>query len=149
MRSLFVLTFLSFLCTCAWGEANRTGVGVILGNPTGIAAKRWLDKGHAVDGAAGFSWGKHTDFSIHSNYLLQSEGALYFNDTHPLDLYYGLGGRMEFADDIELGLRVPVGLARRFDGGASDIFVELAPVIDLIGRTGLELHFGFGARYYF
>jgi hypothetical protein len=147
MKVLLIL--LPLVSIPAWGQAHRTGVGAILGNPTGVSAKHWLSNGHAVDGAAGFSWGKNTDFSVHSSYLLQSEGALYFNDTHPLDLYYGLGGRMEFADDIELGLRVPVGLAKRFDGGASDVFVELAPVFDFIGRTGMELHFGFGARYYF
>jgi hypothetical protein len=76
-------------------------------------------------------------------------GAFFFDEVHPLDLYYGIGGRMEFGDDLELGVRVPVGLAHRFTEQPADIFAEIAPIIDFIGRTGVEVHFAVGGRYYF
>lgn len=129
--------------------ANQMGVGISLGNPTGLNGKYWLDNKTAVDGGLGFSLGKHSDFSLHSDYLLHNEGAFFLNDVHPLDLYYGIGGRMEFADDIELGVRVPVGLAHRLEDKSADVFGEVAPIIDFITNKGLELHFLFGARYYF
>ena len=56
---------------------------------------------------------------------------------------------MEFGDDLELGVRVPVGLAHRLSDQNADIFAEIAPVIDFIGRTGVEMNFGLGGRYYF
>lgn len=136
------------LCSSAIA-AGEMGVGAMIGNPTGVNAKYWLSEKTAVDGGAGFSIGKHTNFSLHSDYLFHSEGALVFNDETPLDLYYGVGGRMEFADDIELGVRIPVGVARMMENKSADIYGEVAPIVDFIGRTGLELSFAFGARYYF
>jgi hypothetical protein len=129
--------------------AQKTGVGVSLGNPTGLSAKRWLSSTRAVDAGAGFSYGNHTNFSLHSDYLLHNQSAFYLNDVHALDLYYGIGARMEFADDIEIGVRVPVGLAHQMEDAKADIFAEVAPVVDFISRTGVELHLLFGSRYYF
>lgn len=142
---LFVLLFV--LCLPAWG--NRKGIGISIGNPTGLNGKYWLDQKTAVD--AGFAWsiGKHSDLSMHSDYLLHKEGTFYFNDVHPLDLYYGIGGRLEFADDVEIGVRVPVGLAYNLENESADIFAEVAPIVDILTKTGLELHLLFGARYYF
>lgn len=142
--SLFVLLF-SFTALAA----NQMGLGVSLGNPTGLNGKYWLNGETAVDGGLAFSIGKNTDVSIHSDYLLHKEGAFFFNDVHPLDLYYGLGGRMEFADDIEIGVRIPVGLAYKVENHSADVFGEVAPIIDFITNTGLELHLLVGGRYYF
>jgi hypothetical protein len=146
MKSL-LMCLIFLLSLPAW--ANKTGLGISIGNPIGLNGKYWLDDDKAVDAGAGFSFGKHTDFSIHSDFLLHNKGALFVNDVNPLDLYYGIGGRMEFADDIEVGIRVPVGLAFVSEGGQSDIFAEVAPIIDIVSKTGLELHWLFGARYYF
>ncbi len=145
----FILVLCFLICLPAFAFQNQRGVGLSLGNPTGLNGKYWLDGNKAIDGGAAWSLGKHTNFSLHSDYLWHNEGAFFFNDVHSLDLYYGLGGRMEFADDIELGLRVPVGLAHKLENGAADVFAEAAPIIDFVSRTGLELHLLFGARYYF
>lgn len=129
--------------------ANQLGLGVMLGNPTGLNGKYWLDNKHAVDGGAAFAFGKRTNLSLHSDYLFHSEEAFYYNDVHPLDFYFGLGGRMEFGDAINLGIRLPVGLVHRMKNDSADIFTEIAPILDFIGRSGLDLHLAVGARYYF
>lgn len=147
MRSVLFTAILLISSTAF--AAGEMGIGAMLGNPTGINAKYWLSEKNAVDGGAGLSLGKKTNLSLHSDYLFHSEGALIFQDNHPLDLYYGIGGRMEFGDDIELGVRLPVGIAHRMENNQADIFGEIAPIIDFIGRTGLELHLVVGARYYF
>lgn len=139
--------FLVLLALPAW--ANRKGVGISIGNPTGLNGKYWLDNKTAIDGGFAYSFGKHSNLSLHSDYLLHKEGAFFLNDIHPLDLYYGIGGRMEFADDIEIGVRVPVGLAHTVENGSADMFAEVAPIVDLLTKTGLEIHLLFGARYYF
>lgn len=144
---ILLLALLVLLSLPAW--SNRKGVGISIGNPTGLNGKYWLDNNAAVDGGLAYSFGKHSDLSLHSDYLLHKEGALFFNDVHPLDLYYGLGGRMEFADDVEIGVRIPVGLSHTIENGTADMFFEVAPIVDLITKTGLELHLLFGARYYF
>lgn len=128
---------------------NELGVGAMVGNPSGVNAKYWLEDNVAVDGGLGLSIGPNTDLSIHSDYLLHNKAAFYLHEVYPLDLYYGLGARMEFADDFELGIRLPVGLAHRWDDQPFDAFAEIAPIVDFIGRTGVEMHFGVGGRYYF
>jgi hypothetical protein len=147
-KLILALVYALFSLSGLAAEGDK-GVGILFGNPVGVSGKYWLADNHAIDGGVGMSWGRHTNLSLHSDYLLQSDAAFYYNDTIPLDLYYGLGGRMEFADEIELGLRLPVGLVHKFENDNADMFAEIAPIIDLVGRTGIELHFGFGARYYF
>lgn len=146
MKALVVLITL-FLAQAAF--AQKTGVGVSLGNPTGLNGKYWLSGDRAVDAGLAMSLGEHSNVSIHSDYLLHNEAAFYLNDVHPLDLYYGIGGRMEFADEIELGVRIPIGLVHKIENGSADMFAEIAPIVDFVGRTGVELHWLFGGRYYF
>lgn len=146
----FFIILLIILSSFALQAAdNELGLGAMIGNPTGLSGKYWLKDKTAVDGGFAFSIGKKARLSIHSDYLFQKDAAFFFNDVHPLDLYFGIGGRMEFDDDIEIGLRVPVGLAHRFMDQPADVFAEIAPILDFIGRTGLEMHFGIGGRYYF
>lgn len=137
-----------FMTTTLMAAQNELGIGAMLGNPTGLNAKYWLDENVAIDGGLALSWGKHSDLSLHSDYLMHNKGAFFLNEVHPLDLYYGLGGRMEFADDLELGVRVPVGLAHRLVEQPADVFAEIAPIVDFIGTTGVEIHFAVGGRYY-
>lgn len=148
MKTILLFALL-VLTSQVFAQAGQTGVGLMIGNPIGVNGKYWLEGGNAVDGGIGISLGKHSDLSIHSDYLLQVDEAFFYNDVHPLDFYYGIGGRMEFADDIELGLRVPIGLVHKMKESNSDVFAEIAPIYDFIGRNGFELHFGVGARYYF
>lgn len=144
----FILALLIVFSSTAFAQ-GQMGVGAMIGNPTGLNAKYWLSETKAVDGGMAFSLGKKTRFQIHSDYLFHNNGELVFQDNHPLDLYYGIGGRMEFDDDIELGVRLPVGLAHRMENNRADIFGEIAPIVDFIGRVGLELSLAIGARYYF
>jgi hypothetical protein len=144
---VIVLVLMILVSTSLWSK--DLGLGVSLGNPTGLNGKYWLDGDHAVDGGLAWTIGHNSHFSLHSDYLFHNEGALFFNDVHPLDLYYGIGGRMKFADDIRLGVRIPVGLAHKVENSNADVFGVVAPIIDLIGSTGVELHILFGGRYYF
>ncbi len=137
------------LLTSSVAFAERTGLGIALGSPFGMSAKRWLGEKTALDASLGMSIGRRSHFSVHSDYLFHRPSEYYLNDEHPLDLYYGIGGRMKFADDIQIGVRLPVGLAHMVKDRNADVFVEAAPVFDFISRTGLDLHLLLGARYYF
>lgn len=147
MRSILLMATLLFSAGAL--AAGEMGIGAMVGNPTGLSAKYWLSETNAVDGGMAMSFGKKSNFSLHSDYLFHNDGALVFQDTHPLDVYYGIGGRMEFGDDIELGVRLPVGVAHRIENNRADVFGEIAPIVDFVGRTGLEVHLAVGARYYF
>jgi hypothetical protein len=149
MKTLLIFSFFSLLSFATFAAEGDKGIGLILGNPTGLSGKYWLSESHAVDGGLAWSFGKHSNLSLHSDYLLHNQEAFFFNDTVPLDLFYGIGARMEFDDDIELGVRIPVGLVHNLKQDSADVFAEIAPILDFVSRTGLELHFAVGGRYYF
>jgi hypothetical protein len=147
MKFILILSFL--LVFSPHVLANKKGIGISFGNPTGLNGKYWVDDKRAIDASLGLSLGVHSDVSMHSDYLFHHPEAFYLNEVHPLDLYYGLGGRMEFADDIELGIRFPIGISHQFKEQDADLFFETAPVLEILTKKGLELHLLFGARYYF
>lgn len=128
---------------------EQTGLGIMIGNPTGVNAKYWFDNVTAVDAGLGYSVGRNSDVSIHSDYLKHWNNSLYFNDEYALALFLGVGGRLEFADEVEMGVRIPFGLAHIFENQSADIFAELAPIFDLLGNQGVEINLAFGGRYYF
>lgn len=146
---LFILLFLFSSSFPVLAAQNKLGAGMMLGNPTGVNAKYWLDDDRAVDAGLGLSFGRKTELSVHSDYLFHQKAVLFYNDIHSLDLYYGIGGRLEFSDGLEMGVRLPVGLTHFIEEKNADVFAEIAPVIDIISKVGVEFHFALGARYYF
>ena len=66
-----------------------------------------------------------------------------------LPLYFGLGLKLGFGNDVHIGIRVPIGLNYMFDEVPIDIFVEVAPGLQLVPATAFDIDGGLGARYYF
>jgi hypothetical protein len=140
-------------------EKGALGVGIILGEPTGIAAKLYLADDTAIDGAVGFAFVEgglhaHADFLWHPWVLDDTEAFV-------LPAYIGVGGRLLDEDKgggvdvFHLGARVVGGMLFEFKEVPIDAFVELAAVLDYAfsdeadGGVGVGLNAGVGARYYF
>lgn len=146
MRTLgFALLFL--VSTTA--SAASTGVGFMLGYPTGVTGKKWVGANQAIDAGAAWAVGRNSHFLLFSDYLWNKQDALYYQETKPLDLYYGLGGRMKFDDEISLGVRLPVGLSAYFNERRGETYAEIAPIVDLLPKTTMEIHAVLGLRFYF
>jgi hypothetical protein len=149
--SRFVLptaVVLTILLMAAVSAHARVGVGVFVGEPSGISIKSWLSDGRAVDGVVGWSV-ERDDLHVHADYLWQRV----IEDTElggSVPLYYGLGVRFLARDeDSRFGVRIPVGLDYLIDDGRFDIFIEIAPIFDLVPETEFDLSAGIGARYCF
>jgi len=140
-------------------EKGALGVGLILGEPTGISAKLYLSDDTAVDAAAGgaFIGGgvqAHADFLWHP-WVLTNE------DTFVMPAYFGLGARVldhdrsGADDDFHMGVRLVGGILFDFRTVPLDVFVELAIVgewasaDDDHGGFGPAINLGLGGRYYF
>jgi hypothetical protein len=144
-----VLVSSLFLCDSAASRVYRFGLGVIVGEPTGISGKKWLRHDAAIDGAIAWAFTDETSLHLHGDFLLHkfdlfdvTEGALPF--------YYGIGGRIRFdEEDSRIGVRIPLGLDYLFEGSRFDLFLELVPILDLAPDTELNLNAGLGARYFF
>jgi len=125
------------------------GLGLVLGEPTGVSGKIWLGRTTALDGAVAWSTGRDDDLQLQGDYVWHDFG-LFDVDRGALPLYYGVGGRIRTNRGSDrLGVRFPVGLAYIFAGSRFDAFMEAAPTLDLAPRTDVELAAGIGVRYFF
>jgi hypothetical protein len=147
---------------CAWMAASaqaqdRTvGAGFMVGDPTGVTGKFWLDDARALDFAAGWSLGENDAIHFSADHLWHRFDLLTPNQGS-VALYAGIGARVALRDDEgknqdhddTFGLRVPLGIAYFTERMPLEIFAELAPVMELIPDTDLDVDLGIGLRYYF
>lgn len=136
------------------------GIGIILGEPTGISFKHWLNKDQAIDAAAAWSFSENDSFQLHADYLFHDFGILKPADFGGrLPLYIGIGGRLKLEDhdnnngrnhdDALLGVRIPFGISYLSTKYPFDIFAEIVPVLDVVPDTEFDLNGAIGARFYF
>jgi hypothetical protein len=132
------------------------GVGLIIGEPTGLSAKYWLGSARAVDFALGASF--FTNFRLHGTYLHHVN--VFDNQRAPL--YYGIGasiagrsGRVaEFGTDtrrdrIGLGVRGAIGVSYLVPTAPFDAFIEFGSVLIVFPPAALDIDLSIGVRYYF
>ena len=131
------------------------GLGVIVGEPTGLSLKYWLDKDTAIDGAAAWSFSENDSFQLHGDYLIHNYDLL---EADELPLYYGLGARLKFKDSdgrgrnedhAIFGIRFPLGITYLFDEVPFDVFAELVPVLDVAPDADVDLNAAIGFHFYF
>lgn len=147
----------------AHAQDSGFGLGIMLGEPTGLSAKAWTGGRNAIGmGLAWGGWGRGGYFHLHGDYLFHNFDLINVGAGR-LPLYYGPGlrlrswtghrywhgGHYHDGDRLDLGVRFPVGLAYLFDHAPVDIFAEVVPTLDLVPATGLELDFALGARFWF
>jgi hypothetical protein len=124
------------------------GLGIILGEPTGVSGKAWLTDRTAIDMAAAWSFSDEAALHLHADYLFHNFDLITV-DTGQLPIHFGIGARVKFEDESKLGVRIPVGLTYIFSGTPIDIFFEIVPILDLVPDTEFEANAAIGARFYF
>ncbi len=154
---LLFLTVLA-ITVAAWGSpiqpGRNFGLGLVAGDPTGLSLKYWKGSTNAIQGSLAWSFLKNGYLRANADYLWHDYDLITV-EKGSLPLYYGPGvtlwaGRVR--DDhggANIGVRGVCGLEYIFKGAPFDLFLELAPTLDLAPATGLWLQGGLGARYYF
>ena len=130
---------------------GKFGAGIILGEPTGLSAKYWLNQELAIDGAAGWSIHDDSEFYFHGDFLVHKFDLIPVPEGK-LPFYLGGGAFARFREghhDNQLGVRVPIGVSYMFADLPVDIFAEIAPGIDLTPSTRVDFSGGIGIRYWF
>jgi hypothetical protein len=150
MKRIIVLSlFVGFLSTgVVSAQEEGFGLGIILGEPTGISFKAWAGYRSAFIGAAAWSFGNEDSLHMHLDYVFHNFRLIKLERDF-LPVYFGLGVRVKSEKDVRIGVRIPLGLNYMFENAPLDIFVELVPVFDLTPRTDLYFNGGVGIRYYF
>lgn len=157
MKKIFLTVIVMAMGGSSLQAARRgdQGVGVMIGNPSGLSYKMWVDEKVAIDGAVGIA---QSEFDVHATLLVHNfQWAKNINDSlikgitdnGDFPFYFGIGPRVLFDKKTEVGVRFPVGLAFMPNDSHWEFFTELAPVLRLTPSTGVDTDYALGLRYYF
>jgi hypothetical protein len=124
------------------------GLGIIIGEPTGVSLKKWIVETKAIDFQIGWSFPGQ---SIHFAVDYQTHFPEWFNN-NKLYPYLEIGGRLKMRQETEdgpirLGMRFGIGI--EYIHGHFGIYSEICPAMDITPETRLALEGGIGAHYYF
>lgn len=163
LRTALALSFGLFALDAAGARAQSSGdfgLGIIIGDPTGVSGKYLLSPDHAIDGAVGFGIIGDENFQAHADFLWQFRVQTW--RTAALDLYLGVGpkigireggggppGRPGRDEAFLLGARGPFGVSVTFLEAPFDVFVEVAAGLWIIEDVDLHVDVAIGGRYWF
>jgi hypothetical protein len=145
------LTFFSIICyNISIAQSSGNGVGIILGEPTGITFKHWLNNDNAVDAAIAWSFIDKGTIQLHADYLYRFD---VFGDPKT-PAYIGLGGRIKLKNDNDdtdskIGARAPIGAELHFPESSLSLFAEVVPILDITPDVRLSFNLAVGIRYFF
>ena len=149
MKKGFFIVLISIgLATMVTGQHDPLGLGIVVGEPTGISLKYWTGGTTAVDGAVAWSFNHGGSFYVHADFLQHHFEIIDISEGE-MPLYYGIGGKMVLADEPLLGVHIPLGISYIFEQAPLDVFLEIRPGINLIPATEFDMGGGIGIRYYF
>lgn len=163
---LIVISFVTFFAAAVAQDFPRAegihperglfGMGLIVGEPSGLSAKYWVGSDRAIDFAVGVSF--FTDFRAHATYLYHIDAF----DNQRVPLYYGIGGSIagrtgrvaDFGSDtrrdrVGLGVRGALGVSYLIPTAPFDLFIEFGSVLIVFPPVALDMDLSVGARYYF
>ena len=159
MKKIYVtaITLCLFLIIQASvAQERKFGLGIILGEPTGISAKLWTSNENAFDFGLGWSIGGDrlgrfdgnynggSRVHFHMDYLWHSFEAIHSTERFPL--YYGIGGRINTGAGYSssAAVRGVLGIAWMPRETPIDIFLELVPSLQFTSSTGFAIDAGSG-----
>jgi hypothetical protein len=152
-------------------QADKTfGLGLELGEPSGINGKYFLSEKAALDFGLGLIYGHYyygNGFHLYADFLYH---PLSLVSASAFDLPFYVGGGLRFWNfrycagpfcdaGSAVGIRVPVGISLDFKNVPVDVFIQVVPVFDFVSGDyyyfyyGNRAHFGVdgsvGIRYWF
>jgi len=150
IKSYFLIISIVLLSSTIYSQEKGFGIGIILGEPTGISGKYWLSTNNAIDLGIAYSFiNSKSEFSFHTDYLYHIKDLI--KSDYNIIPYYGFGLRLRLKENNsgEFGVRGVAGILWLLDNIPIDLFFEFAPSFRLLPNTGLDLDIGLGGRYYF
>lgn len=142
-------------------QDRKFGLGVMVGEPTGLSAKLWTSSTTAFDFGLGWSVGGDrigrydgyydggSRIHFHMDYLWHAFDAIRATERFPL--YYGIGGRINTGAGYRnsVAVRGVFGIAWLPRETSMDVFLEVAPSLQLSPSSGFGMDAALGARYFF
>ena len=151
-NKLLVCVFLvtSLVASVAQAAGGDFDLGIIIGEPTGLSAKKWLDATHAIDVAVGWKTGTVDEATVQADYLIH-DFTIIRGGNWPTVFYYGIGARVHDRNNRRQrdGIRLPVGVEIEAVVPSLQLFAELVPRLDVSPETDFHIDGALGFRYRF
>ncbi|MFW5689202.1 MAG: hypothetical protein ACOC1U_06505 [Spirochaetota bacterium] len=122
-----------------------TSVGVILGEPTGLAARQWVGGGVGFDAALAWSFRDPGSIYAHVDYQQHFESIPV--EVGRLLLFAGIGAKIYLSTEVVIGARVPLGVFYEFEDAPFELFFELAPGLNFFPTLEPDAGGGLGILY--
>ncbi len=154
MKKIILLGILVLFCgVSSLAHANgpedkRFGLGIYLGEPTGLTGKFYLAEKMSFQGIASWSFFDE-GFTLIGDVLFDIHDLAESRD-YKLPIYVGGGAKFVARDSNSgFGVHVPIGIAWQSMKAPIEIAFEIAPGIDLAPETEFDISGGIAFRFYF
>ena len=164
-----MIPMLTLLSSFALGTAHATevgarpfGLGIVLGDPTGLSGKYYFGANNAVDMALGGDTfgGNQGSIYLHATYLWHPS-ILADTSAFALPWHVGIGGfigdggwgwnrnNRNWNGGTYAGVRAPIGLDMDFHSAPLQVFGDVAVHLLIVPAVDLDFDMSLGIRYYF
>jgi hypothetical protein len=129
-------------------QSRKFGLGIILGDPTGLNGKYWLSKTDGIE--LSLSWSLVKDrLKVLGAYERSFGIGAKIDFLEELSFFPGIGGAISLGKDFGLGVIIPLGVEAFFKKVPINLFLELAPGLEIIPETSFALYGFLGVRWIF
>jgi len=152
-KVLFVMGLLCWIFTPKNASAySNTGVGLMLGVPSGVTGRSWVSDENSIDYGAGWSIVDGNRFQVHADYLWARPHTFELNE-EKFDLFFGggVGVRTKSGsndNEVVFGPRLPVGISYLFKNPDLELFALTALNLGLLPSFDVYFDLHVGARFY-
>jgi hypothetical protein len=130
-------------------QSRKFGLGIILGDPTGLNGKYWLSKTDGIELSLAWSLVKDNRLKVLGAYERSFGIGAKIDFLEELSFFPGIGGAISVGKDFGLGVIIPLGVEAFFKKVPINLFLELAPGLEIIPETSFALYGFLGVRWIF
>jgi hypothetical protein len=147
-RILYFSILVVIIAHTGIAQSHGLGLGLTIGEPTGISCKGWVTNSGAIQLGIGYpSLSSSHGTALSAEYIWHSH---IFRSHEYFPLFYGLGGIFGVSGGTNIvGARGVFGIAWWPRRSSLDVFLQIVPTLYLRPATQFEFDFGFGVRYFF
>lgn len=143
-KLVLLLILLVAVLSPAAAAKGDISAGLALGEPSGITGRYVLEDKLSIDGLAAFSF-------VGNSLYLRATAAYEIAEFAIEDLkfypYAGGGVGMSIGGGFGLDIVAPVGVSYYFDDPAIEVYLEVAPRVDLVNSFKFNIGGALGGRY--
>lgn len=147
-----IILLLALLCGSAQADES-TGIGLILGVPSGLTARHWMESDQSIEANVGWSLFSKNRLHLNASYLWNKNDVLELKD-ETFDVFFGGGlsirSKSGVADgELVFGPRLPVGVSYFFVDPKIEAFGQAGLNIGIIPSSDIYFDAVLGLRFYF